>query len=299
MSASPINHALEAAGHHAMERLGIDPRGRLAAAARAHAKQAGRQLAVAGHNLEDASPHIRENPPLQHDHDAGYFEGENARFAIKFSGADGLDAAGLDACLRARAAFDQAVHAGDADAGRVVTDTIFRIATKYPGGILAFFDDVPEVEDLRRAAVAWRVATDAHDAARAAAAARQAEWEASLPSAAQLMRAVAAEANGEGTSFDFEGYTLWHEPDHGGWSLTNAYGIDHCRFLASERDFQQLIDTVRRGQDIGPVPPGCEAPDEPVEDGSYIDTMAACYEAEMALLARLGIPGAGSALAAG
>jgi len=289
MSAREINHALEAAGHHALERLGIDSAAN-AAAARADAKQAGRQLAVAGHNLEDASPHIQDNPPLEQAHHAGYIEGEIARFAIKFSGAGGLDPAGLETCLRARAAFDQAVHAGDADAVQVVMDTVFAIAAQYPSGILAFFDDVPEVEDLRRAAVAWRAATDAHDAARAEAAARQAEWEASLPSAAELKRAVAAETNGEGTSFDFEGYTLWHEPDHGGWSLTNAYGIDHCRFLTSERDFQQLIDTVRRGQDIGPVPAGCEAPDEPVEDRSDIDAMAACYEAEMALLARLGIP---------
>ncbi|MBR8028563.1 hypothetical protein KDX27_31480 [Burkholderia cenocepacia] len=289
MSAAAVNHALEAAGHHAMERLGIDPHGRHAAAARAHAKQAGRQLAVAGYHREAASPHITANPPLHDDHEAGYFDGENARFAIKFSGAGGLDAAGLDACLQARAAFDQAVHTGDADAVQLVMDTIFGIAAKYPRGILAFFDDVPEVEDLRRAAVAWRTATDAHDAARAEADARQAQWEASLPTAAELMRAVAAEANGEGTSFDFQGYTLWHEPDHGGWSLTNAYGVDHCRFLTSERDFQQLIDTVRRRQDIGPVPPGCEIPDEPVEDDSYIDAMTACYEAETALLARLGL----------
>ena len=298
MSARQINHALEAAVHHALERLGIDPATN-ATAARAHAKQAGRQLAVAGHNQQDASPHIQANPALQHDHDAGYFEGENARFAIKFSGAGGLDTAGLDACLRARAAFDQAVHAGDADAVQVVMDTIFGIAAKYPSGILAFFDDVPEVEELRRAAAAWSAARDAYDAARAEADARQAAWEASLPSAAELMRAVTAEANGEGTSFYFEGYTLWHEPDHGGWSLTNAYGVDHCRFLASERDFQQLIDTVRRRQDIGPVPPGCEAPDEPVEDNSDIDAMHACYDAEMALLARLGIPADGPALAAG
>ncbi|KVR14061.1 hypothetical protein WK13_12395 [Burkholderia ubonensis] len=83
---------------------------------------------------------------------------------------------------------------------------------------------------------------------------------------------------------------MWHEPDHGGWSLTNAYGIDDCRFLASERDFEQLIDSVRRGQDIGPVPPGCEAPDEVEDDGTDIDAMCACYEAERVLLARLGIP---------
>ncbi|MGY4837951.1 hypothetical protein [Burkholderia pyrrocinia] len=299
MSAAAVNHALEAASHHAMERLGIDPHGMHAAAARAHAKQAGRQLAVAGHNHEDASPHIKANPALEQVHHVGYIEGEQARFAANFGGAGGLDTTGLDACLHARAVLDRAIHARDAEAASVGINAVFQIATDYPGALLPFFDDVPEVDALRRAAVAWRSATDAHDAARAAAAARQAEWEASLPSAAELMRAVAAEANGEGTSFDFEGYTLWHEPDHGGWSLTNAYGVDHCRFLASERDFQQLIDTVRRGQDIGPVPPGCEVPDEPVEDDSYIDAMAACYEAEMALLARLGIPADEPALAAG
>jgi hypothetical protein len=298
MNSPELNHALEAAGHHAMERLGLDPHGRHAAAARAHAKQAGRQLAVAGLDPADVSPHITANPPLHQDHEAGYVDGEKARFAAIHGGVGGLDTAGLDACLRARAVLDRANHLYDAEAAHVAINAVFQIATKYPHAVLPFFDDIPEVEGLRRAAVTWRAATDAHDAVRAEAAARQAAWEASLPSAAELMRAVAAEANGEGTSFDFEGYTLWHEPDHGGWSLTNAYGIDHCRFLASERDFQQLIDAVRRGQDIGPVPPGCEMPDEPVEDDSDIDAMAACYEAEMALLARLGIPSDEPALAA-
>lgn len=298
MSAADINHALEAAGHHAMERLGLDPHGAHAAAARAHAKHAGRQLAVGGHDLAHASPHIAANPPLGHDHDAGYVEAEKARFAAIHGGVGGLDSAGLDACLLARVALDRAVHAGDADAACVEMDAIFGIATKYPNAVLPFFDDVPEVGTLSQAAAVWLAARDAYDAALAEAAARQATWDASLPSAAELMRAVAAEANGEGTSFDFEGYTLWHEPDHGGWSLTNAYGIDACRFLASERDFQQLIDSVRRGQEIGPVPPGCEMPDEPVEDDSDINAMYACYEAQMALLARLGIPADASALAA-
>ncbi|WP_321959271.1 hypothetical protein [Burkholderia cenocepacia] len=260
-----------------------------AAAARAHAKQAGRQLAVAGHNHEDASPHIQANPPLEQVHHVGFIEGEQARFAVNFGGAGGLDTTGLDACLHARAVLDRAIHLRDPEAACVGINAVFQIAADYPGARLPFFDDVPEVDALSQAAAVWVAARDAYDAARAEAEARQAEWEASLPSAAELMQSVAAEAKGEGTSFDFEGYTLWHEPDHGGWSLTNAYGVDHCRFLTSERDFQQLIDTVRRGQDIGPVPPGREAPDEPVEDDSDIDAMAACYEAEMALLARLGI----------
>ncbi|NTY41143.1 hypothetical protein [Burkholderia diffusa] len=298
MSTRELNHALEAAGHRAMERLGLDPHGRHAAAARAHAKQAGRQLAVAGLDQADASPHIQANPPLHHDHHAGYVEAQKARFAALYGGTGGLDTAGLDACLRARGALDRAVHAGDADAVCVVMDAIFGIAADYPHAVLPFFDDVPEVGTLSQAAAVSLAARDAYDAARAEADARQAAWEASLPSAAELMRAVAAEANGEGTSFDFQGYTLWHEPDHGGWSLTNAYGIDHCRFLASERDFQQLIDTVRRRQDIGPVPPGCETPDEPIEDRSDIDAMHACYDAEMALLVRLGIPADAPALAA-
>lgn len=292
MSARQVNHALEAACYHALERLGNDPATH-AVAARAHVKQAGRQLAVAGNNQGDASPHIKANPPLQHDHDAGYFEGANARFAIDFGGAGGLDRACLDACLRARAAFDQAVLARDSEAVHAVMDTILGIAATYPSGILPFFDDVPEVDGLRQAAVVWVEARHAADAARARAAARQAEWEASLPFATELMRVVAAEANGDGTSFDFEGYTLRHEPDHGGWSLTNAYGVDHCRFLTSERDFQQLIDTVRRGQDIGPVPPGCEEPDAPYEDQSDIDAMGACHDVAIALLARLGIPADG------
>ncbi|MDF0506781.1 hypothetical protein POK33_39190 [Burkholderia cenocepacia] len=298
MSVRRVNHALEAAGHHAMERLGLDAHGAHAAAARAHARHAGRQLAVGGHDLADASPHIAANPPLHQDHEAGYIEAEKARAAALYGGAGGLDTAGLDACLQARAALDRAVHERDADAVQIAMDAIFAIAADYPHAVLPFFDDVPEVGTLSQAAAVWLAARDAYDTARAEAAARQAQWEASLPSAAELMRTVAAEANGEGTSFDFEGYTLWHEPAHGGWSLTNAYGVDHCRFLASEGDFQQLIDTVRRGQDIGPVPPGCEAADEPVEDDSDIDAMHACCDAQMALLARLGIPADAPALAA-
>ncbi len=263
-------NSFEEAGHHARQGLDLAPHGTHATAARAHAKQAGRQLAVAGLNLAVASPHIQANPPLHHDHDAGYIEGEQARFAVIDGGAVGRDTAVLDACLRACAALDRAVHAGDAHALRVVMDTLFEIAVDYPNAVLSFCDDVPMVGTLSQAATDWLAARNAYDAARAEAAARQAAWEASLPSAAELMRAVAAEANGEGTSFDSEGSTLWHEPTHGGWSLTNAYGVDHCRFLASERDFEQLIDAVRHGQDIGPAPPGCEARDEPVEDDSDI-----------------------------
>ncbi|WP_143281331.1 hypothetical protein, partial [Burkholderia cenocepacia] len=104
MSAREVNHALEAACHHALEKISAYPYCSHAAAARAHAKQAGRQLAMAGLDRADASPHVTANPPLHRDHHAGYVEAEKARFAVLYGGTGGLDTAGLDACLRARGA---------------------------------------------------------------------------------------------------------------------------------------------------------------------------------------------------
>ncbi|WP_186064817.1 hypothetical protein [Burkholderia gladioli] len=36
--------------------------------------------------------------------------------------------------------------------------------------------------------------------------------------------------------------------------VSYGYGVDHCAFLSSERDFARLIDAVRTGRDLGPVP---------------------------------------------
>ncbi|PEH40658.1 hypothetical protein CRM94_16915 [Burkholderia gladioli] len=56
----------------------------------------------------------------------------------------------------------------------------------------------------------------------------QAHREARLRVRPRFASAPVNEATGDGASLDFEGYTLWHEPKAGGWSVTNAYGVDHC-----------------------------------------------------------------------
>jgi hypothetical protein len=123
--------------------------------------------------------------------------------------------------------------------------SIFSIAADYPGIALPFFSDTPEIKNLALAAVTWGQAKKALEDASV----RRAEWEASLPSATELKKQVETIANAEGKSFEFEGYTLWHEPEHGGWSLTNAYGVDNCAFLASEHHFQRLLDAIIKGDE--------------------------------------------------
>jgi len=61
----PINHPLEADCHHAFERMNQDRYGKHAAAARAHARQAGREAALQNLGLEVVSPHI-ENVRILH-----------------------------------------------------------------------------------------------------------------------------------------------------------------------------------------------------------------------------------------
>ncbi|WP_123863473.1 hypothetical protein [Burkholderia plantarii] len=82
-----------------------------------------------------------------------------------------------------------------------------------------------------------------------------------LPSVGALRLRAANKATVPVASFDFESYTLWHEPEADGWSLTNPYEVDNFDFLSSEHDFSQLIDAVRCGR--SPVRPGSDS-----EDGS-------------------------------
>ncbi|WP_322080113.1 hypothetical protein [Burkholderia cenocepacia] len=282
-----INHLLEADCLHTLVGLGLDPDGAQAAAAHAHARQAGRYRAVAGEYKDPASGHISAHPPLADSYEAGYAEGERARLF------GGLDRAALDACLAVRDDLDRAVAQRDAGLVDAVMVELLDLAVAYPGVNLPFFDDVPELNALMAAADRWRVAEQAWQArleARNQAAEREAQRLASLPSAAELVRTVAAEANGEGRSFAFEGYTLWHEPEHGGWSLTNAYGVDNCALLSSERDFQRLLDAIKQGRDIGPVPPGCESPEVEVDDARHdLDAMLASDDAACAFVKRTGI----------
>lgn len=270
-----MNHALNADYHHTLERCGLDPSGNEATAARAHARQAGREAAIAGNALGDVSGHISRFPVLSYEYQKGHAEAEKALML-------GSSSKFLSACLNARSDLDKAIQERDLGGIYDAAQSIFSVAADNPDSVLPFFSDTPEVNSLIEAAATWRQAMQELQAA----ANRHAEWEASLPTAAQLEREVETSANGEGKSFDFEGYTLWHEPEHGGWSLTNAYGVDNCAFLASEAHFQSLLNAVKRGEEIGPVPPGCEPPDDDDDHPDY-DAMIACTGAANSVSDRL------------
>ncbi|MBU9170858.1 hypothetical protein [Burkholderia gladioli] len=162
------------------------------------------------------------------------------------------------------------------------------MAARYPAFRLRFFDDVPEARDIAELAdwiVSARQKWDARQQGRRDA---QTHLEARLPDPAALRQRAVDEASGDGASLDFEGYTLWHEPDAGGWSVTNAYGVDHCAFLSSERDFAGLIDAVRTGRDLGPVPlvgDGTEEEDEHPD----MDAMVRAHAIAQAVARRAGI----------
>ncbi|WP_186144413.1 hypothetical protein [Burkholderia gladioli] len=247
-----VNHALAADVHHTAERGGwaAPPLARVMVpiAARAHARQSGRHDALAGQDLAAASAHVSAFPALLAAYEAGYAEGEEARLALSDAPAF------VRACLIVRDDLDRAIHAQDEWGIHDAVDAVCAVAERYPAFRLRFFDDVPEARDIAELAdwiVAARQKWDARQQARQDA---QAHLEARLPSAAALRERAVNEASGDGASLDFEGYTLWHEPKAGGWSVTNAYGIDHCAFLSCERDFARLIDAVRTGRDLGPVP---------------------------------------------
>lgn len=271
-----MNHALNADYLHTRERLGLDSSGNDAAAARAHARQAGREAALSGTALGEASGHIARFVVLSHVYAEGFAEAENALIS-------GSNMKLLYECLSARTVLDKAIQERDDGEIHDAVQAIFSIAADNPGLNLPFFSDIPEVDRVIEAAATWQRARKEREQA----AARRAEWQASLPSAVELKRQVEAAANGEGRSFDFEGYTLWHEPEHGGWSLTNAYGIDNCAFLAAEGHFQWLLNAVKKGEEIGPVPHGCESPDD--DDHPDCDAMSACFDAAIAMGHRMQI----------
>ncbi|MDN7500046.1 hypothetical protein QZM89_33145 [Burkholderia gladioli] len=284
-----VNHALAADVHHTAERGGwASPplaRGMVPIAARAHARQAGRHDALAGQDLAAASAHVSAFPALRAAYEAGYAEGEEARLAL---GAQAGGPTFVRACLIVRDDLDRAFHAQDEWAIHDAVDAVCWVAERYPGYRLRFFDDVPEARDIAELAdwiVSARQKWDARQQARRDA---QAHLEARLPGPAALRQRAVNEATGNGASLDFEGYTLWHEPDAGGWSVTNAYGVDHCAFLSSERDFAQLIDAVRRGRDIGPVPPG-SGPEDDEEEHPDMDGMVRAHAIAQAVARRAGI----------
>lgn len=70
------NHPLEADYHHTLERLGLDPDGSHHAAAREHAREAGREALRDGAALGDISGHIRPWPDLRKAYEWGFAEAE-------------------------------------------------------------------------------------------------------------------------------------------------------------------------------------------------------------------------------
>ncbi|WP_186091561.1 hypothetical protein [Burkholderia gladioli] len=284
-----VNHVLAADVYHTAERGGwaAPPLARVMVpvAARAHAHKAGRHDALAGQDLAAASGHVSAFPALLAAYEAGYAEGEEAGFAL------GAQAGGPEfvrACLIVRADFDRVCYAQDEWAIHDAVEAICGVAERHPAFRLRFFEDVPEARDIAELTdwiVAARREWDARQQARRDV---QAHREARLPSAAELRQRALNEATGAGASLDFEGYTLWHEPKAGGWSVTNAYGIDHCAFLSSERDFARLIDAVRRGRDIGPVPPG-SGPEDDEDEHPDMDAMVRAHAIAQAVARRAGI----------
>ncbi|KAF1065590.1 hypothetical protein [Burkholderia gladioli] len=279
-----VNHELAADVYHTAERGGwaAPPIGheKVTIAARAHARQAGRHDALAGQDLAAASGHVRAFPALLAAYEAGFAEGAEARSALGAQGGGGP--------AFVRADFDGAFYRQDEAAIDDAVDAICGLAEHYPAFRLRFFDDVPEARDVAELTdwiVAARRKWDGRQQARRDI---QARLEARLPSAAALRQRAANEASGPGASIDFEGYTLWHAPEAGGWSVTNAYGVDHCAFLSSERDFSRLIDAVRTGRDLGPVPLVGDATEE-ADDHPDVAAMVRAHDIAQAVARRAGI----------
>ncbi|KVR89418.1 hypothetical protein C3743_39840 [Burkholderia contaminans] len=80
---SRVNHALEADCHHSLERIGADPRGIHASAAREHAREAGREAYITGSSLGDISGHISEYPVLVSEYGLGFEESESIEFFLR------------------------------------------------------------------------------------------------------------------------------------------------------------------------------------------------------------------------
>lgn len=271
-----MNHALEADYLHTRERLGLDPGGLDALAARMHARLAGRVAAGAGSSVDEVSGHVARFPLLMREYAGGFAEASDGSISE-------IDTR----CLEARIKLDSAVRSKGLNDILHAVEAVFEIAADFPDQALPHLDHLVDLSDLAKSAATYRADVQAE----AEAVVRRAEWEASLPAPADLKKQLETEAAKDGDSFDFHGYTLWAEPEYGGWSLTNAYGIDDCAFLSTEKQFALLIEAVRKGEDIGPVPPYCQDP--PTEDdwenspqGRRFD---ACLEATEALIERFGI----------
>lgn len=81
----------------------------------------------------------------------------------------------------------------------------------------------------------------------------QHSWRRNLPTGEWLHQVVLESEDG----MYWEGLTFWKEES--GWSVTNAYGVDHVAFVATPGSFQSLIDQMRENDgEIGPVPPMCQ-----------------------------------------
>lgn len=178
------------------------------------------------------------------------------------------------ACLTARADFEKACISRDVDALTMAFDLVFEQVLKFPDIELPLIASVPEMQNLVQEARAFSRSIASKEKNER----YRAEWVAKLPSASELLQ----EAITAGERFEFNGYTLWKEAD--GWSLTNAYGIDNCAFLSTEKNFGWLLRCVREDKDIGPVPPMCEDPDD---YDLHEARIGACYDAALELHAQL------------
>ncbi|MBR8085576.1 hypothetical protein KDX23_22840 [Burkholderia vietnamiensis] len=78
-----LNHALEADCHYSLERIGADPSGIHALAAREHARQAGREASFTGRSLGHISGHISEFPVLVSEYESGFEEGESIELFLR------------------------------------------------------------------------------------------------------------------------------------------------------------------------------------------------------------------------
>ena len=144
-----MNHELEADYRHTLERLGLDPCGVEAVAARSHARQAGRHAAMAGQHLSDASGHIAGFPALSLEYELGIAEGKCAL-------ASGLSRSVLGEYFDARAALDTSIQRRDSGQLDAAVEAVFFIVAENPVDTPPFFSDVPEIGALALAAVEYR-----------------------------------------------------------------------------------------------------------------------------------------------
>lgn len=151
------------------------------------------------------------------------------------------------ACLRARVQFVVACIWEDFEAIWMAYDQAFAIAVEHRERPLPFLSDMPEMDAVIQAARHAGTALQAEAECRK----RHERWSAGLPTPLQLRDQALAWGD---KPFHFHGYTFWPDEERGDWSITNAYGIDDCARLDSEKSFAWFLATLREGTEIGLAP---------------------------------------------